>query len=569
MGSAFLVPPGDGTYRRDFGVDNTIVSQGGNSEGRNNSVGLRGFVVTKVGSESTKQYTLDAIDGLEVGDVYSVRLSNHRYNYGKITSISGNVVTVDPFFKSDMLADGVNWFAIAAKPGIGTIDIGVYAHAEGFSSQAVDAFSHVEGFECCAYGEYSHAEGYNTKANWASHAEGYITNAYGPSSHTEGKSTIAYSTAAHAEGYNTKAGKEDGTGDAAHAEGVSTKATNYAAHAEGNTTTASGEGSHSEGKLSVASGLASHAEGMSKASASYAHAEGYDTEATAWTAHAEGSGTTASGEEAHAEGNGTTASGAASHAEGFRSSALKQGDHAEGGDTAASGGRSHAEGSETNATAWTAHAEGNGTTASAEAAHAEGKKTVSSALASHAGGNLSKATATGAFVHALSSTASTAWQTVFGKYAKETTSPLVVGWGTSDEDRKNIFEVKEDGSVHTMGAFTVGDNNDKVLSTADIYKDVSNSGSGEGLTIPGLYVFFNIYSSPVFVSLTRSRVGELPSGESTVVAKCTDFTSDTTITTITVKVSNGTWSIWTNSKSGSTLSPGTIGTYYRLILPYE
>ena len=166
-------------------------------------------------------------------------------------------------------------------------------------------------------GLYAHAEGYGTNAlGEDSHAEGELTIASGIDSHAEGANTVASGRISHAEGNATKS-----SGDYAHAEGDDTKASGQSSHAEGRSTTASGIYSHAEGYNTTASGFGSHAEG-SGTTASGGHAEGQSTTASNG-AHAEGQFTTASGGSSHAEGNSTIASGAFSHSGGSYTVAAK------------------------------------------------------------------------------------------------------------------------------------------------------------------------------------------------------------------------------------------------------
>lgn len=144
------------------------------------------------------------------------------------------------------------------------------------------------------------------------------------------------------------------------------------------------------------------------ASGSYATAEGYDT-------HAEG-------DYSHAEGNTSNALGDASHSEG---QSLAQGDY------------SHAEGS-SNALGDYSHSEGNGTFAYEEA--------------SHAGGVDSEAEGVGSFVHGLGLWSREDYQAVFGKYnANDTDQAFIIGWGSSDVIKKNIFTVDKNGNVRALG----------------------------------------------------------------------------------------------------------------------
>ena len=149
---------------------------------------------------------------------------------------------------------------------------------------------------------------------------------------------------------------------------------------------------------------------------------------------AEGYMTTASGYCSHAEGYMTTASGSYSHAEGWKTKASGRYSHAEGNMTTASGLYSHAEGEWTEATDSNSHAEGYNTTASGHCSHAEGAHTVASGSWSHAGGN--------------STVADGNYMTAIGEYnTRNSGKAFVIGNGTSDEDRCDIFTVSWAGSV--------------------------------------------------------------------------------------------------------------------------
>ena len=257
--------------------------------------------------------------------------------------------------------------------------------------------------------------------------------ASGDLSHAEGRQTTASKDWSHAEGANTKA-----SGICSHAEGNTTEASGaYGSHAEGNATIASGEyGSHAEGTQTEASGVSSHAEGnTTEASGQCSHAEGVQTTASGSYSHAEGRNTEASGDISHAEGFGTTASGSYSHAEGYHTIASGDFSHAEGSATTASVDWSHAEGVKTTSSGYASHAEGYNTTASANYSHSEGYYTTASGDFSHAEGN--------------NTIASSNYQHVQGKYNVKDTSGKyahIVGWGTGDSARKNIFTITTAGA---------------------------------------------------------------------------------------------------------------------------
>lgn len=119
--------------------------------------------------------------------------------------------------------------------------------------------------------------------------------------------------------------------------------------------------------------------------------------------------------------------------------------HAEGSAANTIGQFSHAEGSNTVAFASYTHAEGQSTKAYGQYSHAEGSGVTTVGLASHAGG--------------LSTIASGSYQTVVGQYNNKgnTSDYFVVGGGTSDSARKDLFNVNSTGIVvnNTISASAV------------------------------------------------------------------------------------------------------------------
>lgn len=207
-----------------------------------------------------------------------------------------------------------------------------------------------------------------------------------------------------------------------------------------------GQCAFAEGGNTMATQMFSHAEGYgTKAIGQYSHAEGRDTKAV-YAAHAEGQGTEALGTRSHAEGYNTKASGNHSHAEGNRTRAGVEDAppedttatdgvfaHAEGNSTLAKGSASHAEGAATQALSRASHAEGRHTVASGNYAHAEGFYTQTSNIAEHAEGRYNVS-------HQASTT--------LGDKGNTTHS---VGIGTSDTNRKNAYEIMQNGDIYVLG----------------------------------------------------------------------------------------------------------------------
>jgi hypothetical protein len=265
---------------------------------------------------------------------------------------------------------------------------------------------------------------------------------FGGGAFSEGGQSKASNICAHAEGLQTHA-----YGQYSHAEGRETEA-GYAAHAEGRETRAKGEQSHAEGRTTIASGNCSHAEGR-------------NTVSPGVNSHAEGEGILEQGVPSLSVG----AHGRSSHVEGISTTTgeyneqtglWSKGDaaHAEGNLTIASGNHSHAEGSGTHASGWQAHAEGHNTLAKGNRSHAEGSGTEAFNLGEHAQGCFNKSTESN---------------------DKSRATQFSIGIGTSKDDRKNAFEVKQNGDVYItgIGGFT-GDNSSSAKSVQEVINELVN-----------------------------------------------------------------------------------------------
>ena len=264
-----------------------------------NADGSGYFLVSKGASEFASRI---------LGQKYSCQLASTFNDVGTITSVSGQVISVDKLPDDTTMSSypGTsihgNFLWIPVDPTAGTTDIlNFAAHSEGWQTTASGGASHAEGYKTKAVGKYSHAEGRQTTAYFGAHAEGISTIASGLQSHAEGYLTKAQGKTSHAEGDRTPA-----SGDASHAEGGTTSATGLRSHAEGWQTNANGENAHAEGQQTHARGKNSHAEGESTvAKAECAHAEGKQTAANGAFSHAEGYLTQANHTGSHAGGVGT------------------------------------------------------------------------------------------------------------------------------------------------------------------------------------------------------------------------------------------------------------------------
>lgn len=321
---------------------------------------------------------------------------------------------------------------------------GNYSHAEGGGNSIVDGkktvptaegtYSHAEGTHTYAAGESSHAEGSLTDAiGDRSHAEGLNTIASGDQSHTEGKYTKATASHAHAEGFGSDDGSVfvEANGIASHAEGEATIANGRASHAEGAKNSSIGNYSHSEGNSTTAAGAQAHSEGYGSINESTFTISGAanSTTYTSSSAHGLSVGSIIEYNGTHAfvtsatgstifTVNKTLSTAALSNVRiNIKTSvALGTGAHTEGYQTIAAENHSHAEGSMTRATGEQSHAQGYETRAYNNAEHAEGRWNKS---------------------NVGSSTFGNAGNTIHS-----------VGIGSSEANRKNAFEIMQNGDVY-------------------------------------------------------------------------------------------------------------------------
>ena len=245
------------------GLTTVASGQASHAEGVSTTAGTYAFNIL-AWDKSNKTYTLDSVEGLAVGDIFSVKWNTSHINYGKITAIEDNIITVNNIVINAENFETKKLF-IVKKPEIGTEPFDKGAHAEGYKTKAIGDFAHSEGNNTTSSGQAAHAEGVQTEATvYAAHAEGNITKACNTAAHAEGSSTIADGIGSHSEGIRTRA-----VGAGSHAEGFVDDgcqddygATGKASHVEGHNTKAEGEGSHAEGHNTIASGNYSHAGGL-------------------------------------------------------------------------------------------------------------------------------------------------------------------------------------------------------------------------------------------------------------------------------------------------------------------
>jgi hypothetical protein len=332
------VKTGDGaTSAKDLKFDSSVIN--GEADGSikttmENVVGCRAFLIKGVapwGFENSidgkMTLTLSSVNGLEAGDICSLRLGGNAIDFGKIERVDtdNNTVTIDKYlswltksYLDRKTANGTN-FTISHQFWITTKQVNIdsgesygdhitesYQTAEGQYTSALGYAAHAEGYGSIASGRYSHAEGTNTISGYAAHAEGSATKATANYSHAEGNTTVATGEDAHSEGLETHA-----TGTASHAEGYKTTASNNYAHAEGLENQATGNSSHAEGAHSVASGTCSHVEGD-------------NSESLGYCSHSGGVGSVAAGESSFAHGHACKTHADNSTAIGYRVEAVEE-----------------------------------------------------------------------------------------------------------------------------------------------------------------------------------------------------------------------------------------------------
>lgn len=413
------LPVAKGDISLAFGAGTTAHSAGSRAYGTSSQAGYLGYYFwdinfdTKVITLSTNQKqiltsrkkpTSTILAGWNIGDTISI-VNNSPYPMcSKITAIdtSNGTITVDslPFTSiDDPLVKAPNDKAVIAIPpvrqdsilgqefdttrpiGVGEVEIGFGATADGFDNIAAGPVSTAHGFRNTAIDTAAFVTGRENIGAWGSFVGGYKNEVLGATASATGRSNIV-------------------SGSNATANGASNKAIGRNSHAEGLYTVSAGERSHSEGyssnQLETIPATAEEAittfetTKFSMALGAQSHVEGRDTLALKGGSHSEGRETISDGLQAHAEG--------------YRSQALANTSHAEGSGTKATGVASHSEGMSTEAKGKGSHAEGLGTIAAGEGQHVSGK---------------------------------------YNK--ENTSALFIIGNGTSDSDRRNVMTVNNKG----------------------------------------------------------------------------------------------------------------------------
>lgn len=144
----------------------------------------------------------------------------------------------------------------------------IYSHIEGFSNYTYSSTSHIEGNENRAFDNnspYVHIEGRDniTYASNTSHIEGHQNSSYADFTHVEGESNIVKAKYSHVEGINNIS-----YGSYSHVEGNGNKSYESAtgSHVEGQSNWTKGKNSHVGGINTYATGNDAFAHGNSVAS---------------------------------------------------------------------------------------------------------------------------------------------------------------------------------------------------------------------------------------------------------------------------------------------------------------
>lgn len=371
---------------------------------------------------------------LGVGTIVSL-VNDAKYdNKFKITGGQNGVVgleTVDgsaiPFnvIKAEAINDPEDYSVYClSQPDKGMFDMGQGSIAVGYNNKATNGKATAFGFNNHAYGKFSFTEGRDNEAGYAAHAEGRGNKAIGGHSHVEGEENEALSFNSHAEGYGTKAGnfdtfptkgsEKDEVGRYTHSEGRRTAAKGSGAHAEGHLTVAIGKNCHAEGEGTIAKGRTSHSSGYNTlALANYSHTEGHGFRKFD-PAYVENLGKISDiKNDIEADWDDKLARNIQSATEGRFGATLGECSHIEGITCITLGNY--------------AHAEGEATKAKGRASHTEGEQTVAKNRGEHACGRFND------------STEST---------DKAKATQFSIGIGTSKDDRKNGFEVKQNGDTY-------------------------------------------------------------------------------------------------------------------------
>lgn len=268
-----------------------------------NTAGGKCFSILSI-DKSSGNYVLDSVDGIEIGDIYSIKIGANYDFAGEVYDVlDNNTIHVSNTIigTTTDLTGAIIWFPY--KPDIGTKVNGGAEHAEGYETTALNWASHSEGCNTLAEGRYSHAQNYNTIAGYACHAEGQNTKALGEWSHAQGMATSALNRYTFSFGNSTVSMENYFNGKVLTSltneeiEGAWKKANPRFTCANGSASTAGGNNTLALGSVSTALGKETIAKGNNSLSTGYlTSAEGENSASFGKNTHAIGEQSVAFGD---------------------------------------------------------------------------------------------------------------------------------------------------------------------------------------------------------------------------------------------------------------------------------
>lgn len=170
-----------------------------------------------------------------------------------------------------------------------------------------------------------------------------------------------------------------------------------------------------------------------------------------------------------------------------------------------------AEGESTKALGRSSHAEGNATLAIGDCAHSEGLNTKAEGYAAHTEGVYTEAYYTGSHAEGNHTKTYTEYQHVAGTYNYYKKDALyIVGNGTSDNDRKNAFEVLKDGRAKVQSAPTENDDVVRKIELDSVKTIANNAVVGNGTITVGTHTKITYDSKGLVTGGTELVASDIP-----------------------------------------------------------
>ena len=186
------------------GTNNSIISDNGHVEGEANLVGAKCFRIHS-SNINNKCYLIKdpaSISGLEVGDIYSLKIGANYNDHGRITNIEAietdecATIYVDNFVEVNV-PDDIDetstdfTFRIASKPWLGIIDWAPNSRASGVGNKVLADEGSADGRENIIKGRYGRASGRGNEVGYGAHAQNLNNKALGERSSAAGSGTVA------------------------------------------------------------------------------------------------------------------------------------------------------------------------------------------------------------------------------------------------------------------------------------------------------------------------------------------------------------------------------------------